>query len=89
MNEARTPKLCPKHQVELDDSYCPVCYPHPRVFCIGCGQPLTSQKHRDRREGARCYQNRKKKERQPHMKEDVEYVEFIYRRKYSDLGDQF
>ena len=95
MNESTTQKLCPKHQVELVQGYCPQCYPFPRIHCIGCGQPLTSKMHRARKEGARCYQKRIRKERQRHMKEEIPYVDFgdpkrgVVRKKYRELGDLF
>ena len=89
MNEKRTPKLCSKHQVELVQGYCPTCYPFPRVYCRGCGQPLTSRKHRERRMGARCWKKREK----VHMKELIPFVEFggleYQRMKYKDMGDVF
>ena len=52
-------KKCRKHGLivvtEKNRGYCEICYPFPRVYCRGCGQPLTNAKHRARGYGARCW----------------------------------
>ena len=79
VNETTTEKTCTKCEntfvvTQKNKGYCPRCYPFPRVYCRGCGQPLTSEKHRARGIGARCL--RKENEgAKPHMKEEVPYVE--------------
>jgi len=91
VNESPKKKLCKKCKIELSEGYCPSCYPFPRVYCRGCNQPLTSAKHRLRGIGARCYKKEKENEilRNARLKREIPFVEFINRRKYSELGDMF
>ena len=89
-------ETCKKHGSFIatmqNHGYCEKCYPHPRVYCMICGQPLTCRLHRARGYGARCKREAETLLQQS-IKDEVKYVEIgtkEYRqREYKDMGDLF